>query len=424
MPRGSLADRDIRLIVGAVGISALGDVLLWIPLTLHIQEMTDSGIAVAALMIALWMPIVVLAPVSGLLVDRSESRRVLLLSSLAQAVIAAGLAVAVGSLGWILALAAVLGVFFSISQPAEFALVPVIAGTEETERLNRINGYVETARYGGMTAGPLLGGVLVALGGTEVALLVNAATFLVVAVAAWLLTARRPPVPAAAGEAPPRARDGIAFLFGDRTLAVVLTAAFASLLFFSASITAEVFFIREDLGASDIVYGLVFMSWTLGMVLGATVVAPRVRAGVLASGALIATIIQGLGLGAPTIWLAIGFAAAAWLVGGVGHGVKNVLVRTLIQARVPDRVHGRAFAAYNGLRNGAELIALASGGVLVAAIGARTTLAIAGAVPVVVGLAGLILLRSRSSPGPDAGAEVEPPEPSVEPSPAGAALIE
>ena len=43
--------------MGAVGISALGDFLLWIPLTLHLQEMSDSGIAVAALFIALWAPV-------------------------------------------------------------------------------------------------------------------------------------------------------------------------------------------------------------------------------------------------------------------------------------------------------------------------------------------------------------------------------
>jgi hypothetical protein len=53
---------DARLIVGAVGISALGDFLLWIPLTLHLQQMTGSGLAVAALMICLWAPVVVLAP--------------------------------------------------------------------------------------------------------------------------------------------------------------------------------------------------------------------------------------------------------------------------------------------------------------------------------------------------------------------------
>ena len=83
MAASPLRQRDVRLIVGAVGISALGDFLLWIPLTLHLQEMTDSGLAIAGLFLALWTPVVVLAPVAGLVVDRMEARAVLLMASLA-----------------------------------------------------------------------------------------------------------------------------------------------------------------------------------------------------------------------------------------------------------------------------------------------------------------------------------------------------
>ncbi len=56
--------------------------------------------------------------------------------------------------------------------------------------------------------------------------------------------------------------------------------------------------------------------------------------------------------------------------------------------RVPARLHGRAFAAYNALRNGAEMVALVLGGLLIAAIGARWTLFLAGAVPAIAGLVG------------------------------------
>ncbi len=89
------------------------------------------------------------------------------------------------------------------------------------------------------------------------------------------------------------------------------------------------------------------------------------------------------------MWLFFPFALASFGLGGLAHGLKNVLIRTLIHERVPDRLHGRAYAAYNGLRNGAELIAMASGGVLVVAIGARWTLFLAGAIPALAGLAGL-----------------------------------
>ncbi len=65
--------------------------------------------------------------------------------------------------------------------------------------------------------------------------------------------------------------------------------------------------------------------------------------------------------------------------GGVAHGVKNVLLRTLIHERAPEALRGRAFAAYNGARNGAELGALALGGIVVGALGARAALLVAGA---------------------------------------------
>ena len=390
--RPLLRDPDVRLIVGAVGISSLGDFLLWIPLTLHLERMTDSGIAVAALMVCLWSPIVLLAPLAGLLVDRVDARTALIVASLAQAAVAGSMALALDSVAAILVLATLLGIGFAVAQPAEFALVPVIA---RDKRLAEINGYVESARYFGILAGPTIGGALFGAGGTDLALLVNGISFLAVAVAGVSLRARRPPALADDEGGPDRARDGIAFLARDPALRLILGVVFISLLFMSASITAEVFFITEDLDLTGLAYGLLFSTWALGMVVGALVLARRVPQAAVATGVLVATAVQGFGLGAPTWFLAVGFAAAMWFVGGVGHGIKNVLARTLIQERVPDRLHGRAFAAYNGLRNGAELFALAGGGLLVAAIGGRATLALAGAVSMLAGLAGLAIYLAR-----------------------------
>ncbi len=378
---------DRRLIVGAVGVSALGDFLLWIPLTLHVHELTGSGAAVAALMICLWGPIVVLAPAAGLLADRVETRRLLIWASLAQAVIAAALAVALDSTAAVLALAALLGAGFAVAQPAEFALVPVIGGAVGARRGGDLNGPVETARYVGMTVGPVVGAAIAAAGGTEAALLVDAATFAFVALSAALMKARREPQ-AKAGE---RAREGIVVLFRDRTVAVVIGTVLVSLLFMSASIAAEVVFLKVDLALSDAAYGVIFSSWMVGMAVGALVVARRVRA--VAGMALLAVGVQGVGLGLPALWAVAAFTAAMFFTGGVGHGVKNVLARALIQERVPDAFHGRAFAAYNGMRNGAELVALAWGGLLVVAIGARGTLALAGAISVLAALGGVLALR-------------------------------
>jgi hypothetical protein len=118
-----------------------------------------------------------------------------------------------------------------------------------------------------------------------------------------------------------------------------------------------------------------------------------VPAAAYATAALAAMALQGAGLALPTLWLVLPFALGAYLAGGIGHGTKNVLVRTLIHTRVPDELRGRAWAAYSAGRNGAELVALVGGGLLVSAIGARWTLLAAGALPVLAAM--IALARAR-----------------------------
>jgi MFS family permease len=373
--------RDTRLLISSVGVSALGDMLLGIPLALHVQALTGSSLAVSAFFLALWGPSVVLAGPAGRAVDRFENTRLLAVVSVVQAAAACGL-LASGSLPAVLALTGLLGAGAAFGQTAEFALIPAVAGERE---IARVNGHVEAARYLGMTAGPALGGLLAAAGRLDVAIAVDAASFAYVAVVTLTLRARR--APAGAGERR-RARDGVAVLVADRTLAVTLAAAVGALAFFSISATAEVFFCTNVLHAGGTGWGLLLSGWTLGMVAGAVGLARRVPW--LVTGALAAIAVQGFGIAGAAatsvLWVVILGAA----IGGVGHGVKNVLLRTLIHERVPDAVRGRAFAAYNAARNAAELGALAAGGVLVAALGARAALALAGVMPLLIGLLALL----------------------------------
>jgi MFS family permease len=368
--------RDLRLLAGAVALSAAGDLLMVVVLALRVHDLTGSGFAVAALFAALMAPIVVLAPLAGRLVDRTETRRLLLVVSLAQASVATGLVFA-GSLAPILVLAALLGAGAAVAGPAEAALVPAVSG-----ELIKANGWIETARYAGFTAGPLLAGVLIAAGGTRLGLAANAASFLAVALGAALLRTRRVPSPVRA-----RQRGGTRLLLEHRELRVAVTAAVAGLLFISASMTVEVFYVRDVVGAGGMGYALVFAGWTAGMVAGAIGVAPRLAP--LAAAALAALALQGAGMAAAALWATLLWVIAGYFVGGIGHGVKNVLMRTLIQRDIPRDAHGRAFAAYNAARNTAELGALALGGVAVGLLGAQASLLIAGLGPVAAGLLGL-----------------------------------
>lgn len=380
-------DRDFRLVAGAVGLSALGDWVAIVALGLFIGEQTDSGWLVAALWICLFGPSVFVSGFAGVLVDRIETTRLLGLVSLGGAAVAVVLAFT-SAVPLALFLTAMLGVVFAISQPAEFALVPPLAG----ERVQEANGHVETTRYVGFGVGPLIGGLLFSVGGLELAMLVDAATFVAVALAARALRIERPPGELQEGEVAPRARDGIAYLYRDQTLALVMSVAFASLFFMSAVWVGELFFVEDVLAMGDVAYASMFSVWTVGMALGALLLSRRVATATLAAAGLIAATIQGASLALPALWLSFAFYLACALVGGTAHGVKNVMYRSLIHTRVPESLHGRAFAAYNAIRNTAELGAFAAGGFLVATVGPRGTLAYAGGLSALAGFVGLLAL--------------------------------
>ncbi len=382
--------RDLRLLAGAAGLSALGDFMAVFPLILHVRQATGSAFAVSALIFALWGPVVLAAGLAGAIVDRFENRALLIGVSFAQAAVVAGMVAGADTLWALLPLMVLLGFGVAVSQPAEFALVPAAAGEDVDSA--RANGLMETVRSLGLTAGPLLGGALGAAGLLRLALALNALSFAVVGGTALVLRARRRPPGDAA--APVRARDGVALLVRERDLAIAFGGAVAALAVFSMSATAEPFFVTDVLRAGPLAYGVLLTSWTLGMAAGSSALAHRVPRASLTAGALVAVVLQGAGIAgaalSPVLWMAlIGF-----VLGGAAHGVKNVVLRTLIHERVPEALRGRAFAAYNGARNGAELGALAVGGLVVGAFGARPALLAAGLGPAAIGLICLFLLTT------------------------------
>src|SRR4051812_10448415 len=382
-------NRDLKLLAGAAGVSALGDFLAVLPLVVHVQATTGSAFAVSAVFLALWGPLVLAAGVAGAVVDRFQEPAPLGGLSLAQGICVVGIALNVDRLSIVLPLLALTGLAAAVGQPAEFALVPVAAGEGD---LARANGLMETLRSLGFTAGPLLGGLLGAAGLLQLALMIDALSFAAVGLAGLGLRARRRPADTRTPGRPVRARDGFAFLARDRALAISLGGAVAALTVFTISATAEPFFAIDVLGAGSAGYGLLITAWTLGMTVGAAGLGHRVSRSALATTALAAIVAQGVGIvgaaASPVLWPALlGFA-----FGGVAHGLKNVLLRTLIHEHVPEALRGRAFAAYNGARNGAELGALALGGLVVGAFGARAALLVSGLGPALIGLACLLYL--------------------------------
>jgi MFS family permease len=390
-----LQERDFRLIVFAVGLSSFGDVLAAVALTIRVHDLTDSGLAVAALLLADLVAHVVLAPWAGMLVDRVETVRVLVAVSLGQAAVAIALAFA-HSVPLLVVLLSLLGAGATVVSPAVLALVPKVVGRDRT---TPANASLEIARYAGATAGPVVAGVLAATFGTGAALLADAGSFAALGIAAAALRVRRPPEEAekeegGAGSRHLRAREGFSFLWGEPVLqlaAVVLT---ITVMFAVMDNVALVFFAKDTLEAGDSGYGALVSVWTAGMVAGIFLVARRLRTQALAPGVILADGSTGVAVLAAAAWPVFALAVGLFVVGGAGNGIANVARRSLIHHRTPDHLHGRVFAANAALLSSGQIAAVALGGIFVEAIGPRVTLLVAGAGTIAVSIIGLVAYGS------------------------------
>ncbi|MEV4344953.1 MFS transporter [Actinoplanes sp. NPDC049596] len=384
------------MVVGSRAVSVCGDFLAATTLALVLQEAGHGGLAISGLMLAAGLPPALLAPLSGRLADLGDSRVILSVTAAAQAVVCAALAF-VASPVLIIALVALLACGLAFTQPVLSALLPDMVRRED---LAKASGISQTAGQIGVLIGPALAGILVGQTGSRVPLLIDAATYLALVVAALAMRTRRRRATAAGAKraqlAPYRLRD-------DRTLAVVVGVLAAIVLGIAAINVFDVFFIRETLGASATLYGFVAASWTVGMLAGSVTfgrfpphrITPLAMV-IVASGSCVPLI--GAAFASNAFWV-----VPLWIVGGFFNGAINVFVMVFVTSRTPPAARGRAFAAMNAPIQGAGMIGLLVAGPLVGQFDLRLLVGATGVAGLVAALAALPIVRREPPSAPAAG---------------------
>jgi MFS family permease len=389
--------RDLRLMLPGRAISAFGDDMALVALTLRVYDAGLGPWAITGLLLSFALPVVVLARVSGRLVDSVSFRRLAIASAGWQAVCCAGLAFAT-PLWSTYALVLALQAGTAVALPAWQALVPNIAGRDEVGSAVAASQAMNTLAA---VAAPAVAGVTVGSLGYAVPLLIDAGTFLVLAGAALAIHTSR----GSTGLHDGSAAQGRAYsLRSDALLWPLVVGLCALVLVGEVTNVVEVFLLRGTLGVSTSGFGLV------GGLLAAAIVAGSVAAGRptpeeararrAAAGAL------GLGLALALAGLApmLSVFAVAWAVVGVSNGIVNVDASTLLLDRTPEACRGRVLAHVNALVRGSALGAMALGGAAGALLGPRETFVTAGTLMSLVAVALLARMRhagatAATSPG-------------------------
>ena len=372
-------------------VSAIGDQLSVVAVAALVIAAGHGAGGLGIVLAARSLGLVVFIPAGGIIGDRLRRSRVMIGADVARVAATIALALLYDDAGVLAyaALALAIGAGEAVFEPAYRALLPTLLPQSELEAGNALNSLTAQAAF---VAGPALGGLLIATGGTRFALWGDAATFAVSL--ATLLSIREPGREILVEEPSIRddLREGLRALLDRPWLALVVGMSTLHLVFAIAPwLVLLPVIANDDLGGTQ-VYGWLLATAGVGAMAGALIAGrwrPRLP-GLVAMLALLPSAFTLLVLIGPAPLVVV---ALSVLVGGAGEAVFDIYWNSCVQRDVPDRLLARVFSLDFFGSLALMPLGYALTGPAVAALG-RDAVLVFGAVVVVVTLVPLLAIPS------------------------------
>jgi len=396
-----LRHRDFRVLWSGMCVSLLGDGVFLVALAWQVYAISNAPTALSLVGISMTVPTIAFLLLGGVMSDRFERRRVMLLADGARALAVGALAVLslTGALElWhVIGLVAVYGVGSAFFGPAFDAIVPDVLPSGELAQANSLDQLVRPVAL--RLAGPALGGVLIQATGAGAAFALDAASF---AVSGAALLAMRPAARTGSAGLSGRSvgadiRAGFAYVRRHVWLwATFVSAAVAYLLFMGPAEVLLPFVVKNGMGGDAVDLGLVFAAGGIGSVACAIVVGqrglPRRDITFMYVAWTLATFaVAGYGL-ATAVWQLM----AASLAFNALETAGTIVWATAKQRHVPVALLGRVSSLDWLISIGLLPLSFALTGPVSGAIGAQATLVGAGVIGGVVTFSALLLPGMRA----------------------------
>lgn len=336
-------------------------------------------------------PVLVLGPVGGLLADRFDKRKLLIVtqSAFTAQALALGVLVAAGvaQMWMVWALAFVMGVINSVDNPARQSFVAEMVGAGDLTNAVGLNSVIVNSSR---IVGPAIAGILIVTVGMSWTFMINAASFIAVLAALYAMRSselrRQPPVPRAKGQVV----EGLRYTLGKWELRVpVLMMAVISTLAYNFSIVLPLFAHVFARGAGT--YSAMTTAMGVGALFGALAAAARRRPGYRL------LVLVTTAFGAFTVAVAVAPSLTLMLLLLVPMGAASVLfiatANSLLQLNSSDEMRGRVMALWAMVFLGATPIGGPLTGFADAHLGVRLTMAGGGVATLLTALAAAYALR-------------------------------
>ena len=397
-----LRHRDFRLLWSGMCISLLGDGVFFVALAWQVYALSNVPSALAIVGIAMTVPTIAFLLLGGVISDRLDRRRVMLMADLARGIAVGAIAVLslTGALRlWQLAaLAAVYGVGTAFFDPSFDAIVPELLPADALAGANSLDQFVRPIAL--RLAGPGVGGVLITAAGAGVAFGFDAASFLASGIALLAMAARPRVTQARSGSIAREMGAGFSYVRRHAWLwATLASAAIAYLLFMGPTEVLVPFIVKNQLRGSAAELGLVFAAGGIGSVLCAVALSQRGLpqrqiTWMYVFWTLATLAISGYGL-AHALW---GLMLASLAFNAL-ETAGTIIWATIKQRHVPASLLGRVSSLDWLISIGLLPLSFALTGPVSSVLGVRTTLIGAGIIGAIVTFAALFVPGVRAIEG-------------------------
>jgi len=384
-PLGALSHRNFRLFFLGQAVSLSGTWMQTVAQGWLVLQLTNSPFFVGLVSAVGSLGVLLFTLYAGVVADRVDKRRTVVLTQTLQMLEAFALAVLVWTktvtVGWVIALAALFGIVNAFDIPTRQSFLVEMVGKEDLLSAIALNSSLFNATR---VFGPALAGVLIGAWGVGVCFFLNGVSYLAVI---WgLLAMRLPPhAPRPAHESAwVGFQEVVRFIRGDRRIAtLVVQTALLSIFGFPFLVMMPVF-ARDVLRAGASGYGALMAAVGIGAMLGALMIAVysrRVPKGrLLIAGGVAFGVLVGLFALSRVFVLSVGLLALA----GCAMIVNNALTNTTLQTLVPDQLRGRVMGFYSFVFVGMAPLGAFQAGVFAEHAGAPAAVAVGGLVSALV----------------------------------------
>ncbi len=390
----SLHVRNFRLFFGGQIISQVGNWLTLVAQTLLVLSLGGGGLQLGLLAAAQFGPVLVIGPWAGLVADRSDKRRLLVIVqsiAMAQSFALAALAFS-GSppLAAIYAVAFVGGITIAFDNPARRAFVVEMVPEDDINNAVSLNSALMTSSR---IFGPALAGLLVVTAGFGWAFLLDGLSYIAVIVALVMMRTGElrpaPVTPRAKGQV----RAGLRYARSVPELWVpLLMMAIVGTLSYNFNVVFPLF-VTQDLGGTKVTFTLLFSVVSVGALVGALIVARRTRIEIRS--VAVAALAYGAALGLMSLAPTTLVAFPVGILVGLGSIAFLTASTAIVQIRSDPTMRGRVLALQAMVFLGSTPIGGPILGWICEAFGARTGVAVEAVAAIAAGAWGMAVARRR-----------------------------